>query len=58
MINKLTAFFKNSKLNPKFNRKVYNELSAMSQRELRDIGIVRNDIINVALGKKTRELTE
>ena len=44
----LNNFFKDFK--PKFNRRVYNELSGMTDRTLKDMGISRCDIYNIASG--------
>ena len=38
------------KLKPKLDRRVYNELSGMTDRTLKDMGISRCDIYNIASG--------
>ena len=44
----LNNFFK--KFKPKFDRRVYNELSGMTDRTLKDMGISRCDIKHIASG--------
>ena len=36
---------------PKMNRKTYRQLHALTDLELRDIGICRGDIKNISMGK-------
>ena len=47
-------FFKgqleNTKFDPRFNSKTYGELNALSDHELRDIGISRGEIMHIAMG--------
>jgi IS30 family transposase len=50
----VASFFKgaveNTQLDSRFNRKTYTELSALSDYELRDIGISRGEIMHIAMG--------
>ncbi len=42
--------FKKS-ITPTFDRKIYNTLASLSDRELQDMGICRGDISNIARGE-------
>tara|TARA_R110000772_G_scaffold9921_7_gene32196 strand:- start:190 stop:414 length:225 start_codon:yes stop_codon:yes gene_type:complete len=52
--DKISNFFKLSiketRLDPKFDRNTHRILSQMSDRELRDIGISRGDIMHISMG--------
>jgi 1-aminocyclopropane-1-carboxylate deaminase/D-cysteine desulfhydrase-like pyridoxal-dependent ACC family enzyme len=56
--DKVAAFvksiFKNTvegtPFDPKFDKKAFKQLNALSDYELRDIGITRGDIMHIAMG--------
>ena len=52
--DKISNFFKNAvketRLDPKFDKTTHRILSQMSDRELRDIGISRGDIMHISMG--------
>ena len=48
--NFFTRAVKETRFDPKFDRKTYMQLSQMSNRELTDIGITRGDIMHISMG--------
>ena len=40
----------NTSIDPRFNKETYKQLSALSDYELRDIGITRGDIMHISMG--------
>ena len=48
--NLFKSAVKETRLDPKFDRKTYKALSQMSNYELQDIGITRGDIMHVSMG--------